>query len=246
KHYQANQRQPVQVQNLADEIKRQGPRTALAVTFLNRGSNISFGTDSSTITPETKITGDLRLLEEASFGKMVKKTREMLLRRSMAATRNLFLGEGQEEVSWLIDSVYSLGSEEVKAEWKKCIDRSSTDLTGSITAARSLVESACKQILDAHGIQYSAASKLPVLYGFVRKELLLDPSGEADEAMRTILQGCATVVNGLAELRNKHGDSHGKAPGSAKPALRHARLAVAFAGAMADFLLSTDDARKKP
>src|SRR5258708_2093437 len=137
-HYKANQRQPIPVRKIADEIKQSAARTALAVTFLNRGSSVSLGTDSSPIASETKITGDLRLLQEGSFGKMVKKTREMLLRASMPPVRNLFLGAGQEEVNWLVDSVHSLGSEEVKAEWKKCIDRSSDDLTGSITAARSL------------------------------------------------------------------------------------------------------------
>ena len=57
---------------------------------------------------------------------------------------------------------------------------------------------------------------------------------------KQILGGCSSIVNGLGNLRNTHGDAHGK--GKIKhyrPSARHAELAVNLAGSMALFLIQT-------
>jgi hypothetical protein len=54
-----------------------------------------------------------------------------------------------------------------------------------------------------------------------------------------------TLVEGLGALRNRLSDSHGRGKIGAKPAPRHAELAVNLAGALAVYLLATWKARNE-
>ena len=64
--------------------------------------------------------------------------------------------------------------------WQKARDRRQEDPEGAITAARTLLESVCKQILEECGVDYGDNADLPKLYGLTAKELSLAlkvPSG---------------------------------------------------------------------
>jgi hypothetical protein len=62
---------------------------------------------------------------------------------------------------------------------------------------------------------------------------------------KRILSGCSNIVGGLGELRNKVSDAHGKGRKAVKPHIRHAELAVNFAGSMAVFLIKTFEENAK-
>lgn len=113
---------------------------------------------------------------------------------------------------------------------------------GAITAARTLLETVCKLILDDVGLAYSD-DDLPKLYGKVARALNLAPSDHTEDAFKQILGGCWSVVNGLGTLRNRISDAHGQGARPVRPAPRHADLAVNLAGAMAAFLVETWRAR---
>lgn len=136
-------------------------------------------------------------------------------------------------------------ADHVKADWQKALDRKNTDTDGAITAARALLESVCKHILDDCGDVYDDGADLPKLYRLVAERLNLSPSQHTHEIYKRILGGCTSVVEGLGALRNKEGDAHGKGKAAVKPAARHADLAVNLAGTMATFLTQTWEVRKK-
>jgi Abortive infection C-terminus len=125
------------------------------------------------------------------------------------------------------------------------IDR---DTPAVIGAAKDLVESTCKLILDDRGIAYAAAAPLLDLYRAVALELRLSrdsvpANAKGSEAAQRALQGLVTTVQNLAELRNAIGVGHGRP--QRVPALeRHARLAMGASSTVADFLLSTWYARR--
>jgi hypothetical protein len=50
-------------------------------------------------------------------------------------------------------------------------------------------------------------------------------------------------VEGLGAFRSRVGDAHGKGKLHAKPAARHATLAVNLAGSLASFLIETWEAK---
>ncbi len=136
-----------------------------------------------------------------------------------------------------------LSSDAVQDAWRRTLTRQTDDPEGAITAARSLLETVCKHILDDAGQEYAHDADLPKLYHLVSKELQLAPSQHAEEAFKRILGGCASVVEGLGTLRNRVGDAHGTGRRAVKPQARHAALAVNLAGAMATFIVATWEAR---
>ncbi len=131
-------------------------------------------------------------------------------------------------------------SDEVSRSWRRVLNRASTDPEGAITAARNLLETVLKHILDDLRVSYDHDSiELPDLYRTTARELNLAPEQHQEQIFKQILGGCAGIVGGLGALRNKLGDAHGKGAARARPNDRHARLAVNLAGSMALFLTET-------
>ena len=142
-------------------------------------------------------------------------------------------------------TVKCVSSAYIQETWHKALERRSTDPEGAITAARTLLESVCKHILDTADAPYDDSVDLPKLYSLTAKQLNLSPSQHTEKLFKQILGGCQTVVEGLGALRNRHSDAHGKGATGTKPAPRHAELSVNLSGTMATFLLQTWEAGKK-
>lgn len=129
-------------------------------------------------------------------------------------------------------------TEHIQKVWEKALSRKSNDPDGAITAARSLVETVCKHILDKSNTKYPDDADLPKLYYLVAEYLTLTPGQYTDKTIKKVLGNCQSVIDGLANLRNEFGDAHGKSQNGIKPDVIHAELAVNLAGAMAIFLVS--------
>jgi hypothetical protein len=132
----------------------------------------------------------------------------------------------------------------IAAAWQKALERRASDPSGAITAARTLIETVCKHILDEQKIAYNDAEELPKLYRLTAESLNLSPSQHTEQLFKQILGGCQTVVEGLGAMRNRHSDAHGSGRAAMRPAPRHAELAVNLAGTMATFLLATWEAKQ--
>jgi len=141
-------------------------------------------------------------------------------------------------------SLKAFGLAEVSAAWAKALERRERDPEGAITAARTLLETTCKAILDQQAAAYDHEADLPKLYAATATTLNLAPDQHHEEVFKRILGGCQSVVNGLGTLRNKLSDAHGKSAGQSRPAARHAALAVNLAGSMATFLVESFAARR--
>lgn len=134
--------------------------------------------------------------------------------------------------------------EHVAAAWTKALERRTVDPEGAITAARTLMETVCKHILDDCGIVYQSDADLPKLYRLTAEQLKLAPNQHSEQIFRQILGGCTSVVEGLGAMRNRLSDAHGQGRQPSKPAPRHAELAVNLAGSMAVFLIATFETRR--
>jgi hypothetical protein len=126
--------------------------------------------------------------------------------------------------------------------WLRAMERRDSDAEGAITLARTLLETVCKHILDEHRIVYESDSDLPGLYRMAAKSLNIAPSQHSEQIFKQILGGCTAVVEGLGALRNRLSDAHGQGKRPIRPAPRHAELAVNLAGAVAMFLVATQEA----
>jgi Abortive infection C-terminus len=141
-------------------------------------------------------------------------------------------------------AIETIDSEYVTKLWRKIVERLNDDPEGAITAARNLVESVCKHILDGSDVSYEDKEDLPKLYSMTSGHLGLAPSQQTEQVFKKILGSCATVVQELATMRNKLGDAHGKGKRGVKPARRHAELAANLAVSVAVFLIATWEARR--
>jgi hypothetical protein len=142
------------------------------------------------------------------------------------------------------ETLQAFDPDNVHAAWQKALDRRTTDPEGAITAARMLLETVCKHILDGDGRTYPDNVDLPKLWALTAEGLNLAPHQHQEDVFRTILGNCQSVVNSLGAIRNKIGDAHGQGRRPIKPKPRHAELAVNLAGTMASFLISTWQERK--
>ena len=140
------------------------------------------------------------------------------------------------------DSVASalrrFGAGAVQSTWQKALTRRTNDPEGAVTLARSLLETVCKHILDDCSVAYGDA-EMPKLWALTSEQLNLLPSQHDDDAFRRILGNCQAVVDGIANVRNRVGDAHGRGRKPVRIVSRHAELAVNLAGAMASFILNT-------
>lgn len=151
--------------------------------------------------------------------------------------------EGQKDVP-LIESIDEnlriFNSEQVLDYWNKALKRKENDPEGAITISRTLVESVLKHILDERDISYSSNASLHEIYKLVANDLKLSLEQHDLTIFKQILGGCSSIINGLGNLRNIHGDAHGKGKTQHyRPSTRHAELAVNLAGSMALFLIQT-------
>ena len=144
------------------------------------------------------------------------------------------------------DVLGAFSADGVAAVWRKASERRDSDPEGAITAARTLLETVCKTVLDEGRVSYTDTDDLPRLYRSTSEFLNLAPSQHTEELFRRILGGCTSVVEGLGALRNKVGDAHGRGKRPVRPLARHAHLAVNLAGTMATFIVESWLARRPP
>lgn len=132
-----------------------------------------------------------------------------------------------------------LDSKEVQKLFAIAMNRTEKDANGAVTAAKSLLESTCKVLLDDMKVVYTAKEDIPSLFKKISTKLNLHPTQHPNDSLKQILSGCVSIVQGIAETRNKISDAHGQGRNPMNAAPRHARLAVSMAGAMSAFLVET-------
>lgn len=143
------------------------------------------------------------------------------------------------------DAITEFSATGVSEAWSRALSRRKVDPEGAITAARTLLETVCKHVLDEFEVPYTDKEDLPRIYSMVAQQLNLAPSQHTEEPIKAILGGAMNLVNGLGTLRNRLSDSHGR--GSkipVKPSARHASLAVNTSGALAAFIVETFEERR--
>jgi hypothetical protein len=127
--------------------------------------------------------------------------------------------------------------------WEKALQRRATDPDGSITLARTLLESTFKQILDEKGdkmgFSYTKDTTFTELYAMASKVLCVHPTSTTDPQFKKMLGACSSFVTALGDLRNSQGDAHGKSQSDIKPEKRIAELSVNLAGSIASFFILT-------
>ncbi len=146
---------------------------------------------------------------------------------------------GNPAISSIEGAFEQFDAEAVHRAWNRALSRRENDPEGAITAARTLLETVCKHILDECNVKYRDSEELPQLWHLTAQQLNLAPEQHQEETFKTILGSCSQIASRLANMRNTVGDAHGTGRLQVKPKPRHAELAVNLAGTMSAFLVST-------
>ena len=117
-------------------------------------------------------------------------------------------------------------------EQVKGIERAVVENPGlAFDLAKTLIESACRAVLDERSVDYAPADDLPKLFKTATQHLSFLPSTQSDESdvrksLQQTLSGLSTTLHGICELRNHSGfASHGS--GSPRPAMETAQALLA-------------------
>lgn len=242
KHYPAHPKDPITVEDLAKQARIMASEALQGARFLSRSpAYLSIHSEEK---KSARISPNENYVTLKGFEEVKEKAREQGKRATNAVLPNILNASAADRgLTWILDTSES---ETVRNYWQKAIERMLHDPEGAITAARSLLEAGCKHVLEEFDAPTDTHMELPKLYKSAAAFLKLDPRPDIDESLRVVLQASTTIVNGIAHLRNKLSDAHGKGRSSAKPAKRHAELIVMIAGAMTAFLMATLDAQRTP
>ncbi len=127
----------------------------------------------------------------------------------------------------------------VRAEFDRALDSVERDPPAAITAACAIVESLCKVYIAENNLTLPSDLSIRPLWKVVQQHLGLAPQSAITTDMRQILEGLATVLNGVGDLRTHVGSAHGQGSNALVVESRHARLAVHAAHTLVHFVLET-------
>lgn len=120
-----------------------------------------------------------------------------------------------------------------------CIKESPND---AISKAKNLLENCFKFILERYDIEYKNDDILQLQKKvFVKLDIDANTNSNAkkDNNVKRILSSFNQIVQGIAELRNRHGTGHGSSKGARQLPQRYARLVVASSIAIVNFVWDT-------
>ncbi|MCY1351584.1 hypothetical protein D9M68_169590 [compost metagenome] len=143
-----------------------------------------------------------------------------------------FSGEPTPADDTLAELLDRIPSYSIREKWEKALHRRITDPSGAITAARSLLEATLKWIIEQRGGKPAANNK--ELFNSTIDALGIEVKGKPIE--KTI-EGLSSIIWGIGNMRNKHGDAHGATSDSICPTKSEAGFCVNLAGAAALYLL---------
>ena len=257
KRYKSHPQKAITVSQLSRQAKLSLPNTALCLRYMVEASCWGYSSDFEV--EGAHINSAESILDYKTFHDVVEQAKINRATRERSDFRSTgFMENATRQFDFLNQPPFTpsdatasailsrIDAGHVSDAWQKALDRRAVDPEGAITAARSLLETVCKFILDEEHVTYSDTMDLPGLYQLTANKLKLAPSQHTEEIFKRVLGSCQNVVEGLGTLRNKLSDSHGKSKQAVKPAARHAELAVNLAGTMATFLVATWEARKEP
>lgn len=154
---------------------------------------------------------------------------------------NRLIMPGQISISKLPDP-FNLDS--IKIEMDRASDNVESDPSDALTACEGILSSTCKAILEKENVQYGNNPSLHALVTSVMGKIGILPDDISEKvkgglAAKKIFGSISGASQGLGELKNLYGDSHGKPPDFKGIQPRHARLMVHLAGGLAIFLMET-------
>jgi hypothetical protein len=140
----------------------------------------------------------------------------------------------------------SLDVEYARDAWARALDRRRDDPQGAIAAARTLLETACRRVLDGKSAQNPGADKLSRLYELAADNPSIVDGRPTEDSFKIILDGCRSIVRGLEAVEDRLAAADRPSENSTELSAAQRALIIDLAGAIATFLLEGVGERAKP
>lgn len=134
----------------------------------------------------------------------------------------------------------------IEAEFDRAIQQLERDPHAAITAASSIIEALCKTYIETFGLEMPANQSIGPVWRVVQAHLGLNLDPTLREDQKRILQGLASIVDGVGAYRTHIGSAHGRGVNPPKIAVAEARLAVNAAHSLVIFVMETWHAAQTP
>ena len=168
-----------------------------------------------------------------------KRIRESLAKNQLTYQINGYVGLAGANISakTLADFLRAGDFPSVEAEFKRAIEQLERDPQAAITASCSIIEATCKTYIETFALEMPTKQTVQYLWRAVQSHLGLNLDRTLRDDQKRILQGLASVVDGVGAYRTHIGSAHGR--GVSPPSLNvsDARLAVNASHSLVIFIM---------
>lgn len=175
-----------------------------------------------------------------------RRIRESLARNQLTYQMNGYVTlAGASPVAKTLADYLSAGDfTSIEAEFDRALKQLDQDLHAAITAASSIIEALCKTYIETFGLEMPANQSIAPIWKVVQANLGLNLDATLRDDQKRILQGLASIVDGVGAYRTHIGSAHGRGLNPPPVSVAEARLAVNAAHSLVIFVMELWHARR--
>lgn len=168
-----------------------------------------------------------------------RRIHEILARNQFAYHLNgqITLAGSGVAVKALSDFLRTGDFSSVEAEFARAVSHLESDPHAAITAASSIIEALCKTYIESFQLEMPSNQSISPVWRVVQAHLGLSVDSTLREDQKRILQGLASVVDGVGAYRTHIGSAHGRGMNPPPISASEARLAVNAAHTLVVFVM---------
>ncbi len=168
-----------------------------------------------------------------------KRIRESLARNQLTYQVNGFIALAGSSVATKTLSYYLKAGDfaSIEVEFARAIEQLDRDPHAAITAASSIIEAVCKTYIETFGLEMPSNQSISPVWRIVQTHLGLNLDATLREDQKRILQGLASIVDGVGSYRTHIGSAHGRGISPPKITVWEARLAVNASHSLVTFVM---------
>lgn len=146
----------------------------------------------------------------------------------------------------LVDFLRAGDFASIEAEFDRAVSQLDRDPHAAITAASSIIEALCKTYIETFDLEMPSKQTVVPLWRSVQVHLGLNIDPTLEDDQKRILQGLASIVDGIGAYRTHIGSAHGRGVQPPSIQVSEARLAVNASHTFVIFIMERWHAAKTP
>lgn len=146
----------------------------------------------------------------------------------------------------LVDFLKAGDFASIESEFYRAVSQLDRDPHAAITAASSIIEALCKTYIETFDLEMPSKQTIVSLWRSVQMDLRLNIDSTLQDDQKKILQGLASIVDGIGAYRTHIGSAHGRGVEPPSIQVSEARLAVNASHTLVIFIMERWHAAKTP